>query len=253
VVKPRLSVAIIAHDEAADLAACLASVRGLADEVVVADCDSSDGTGAVARRAGARVFRRPNLANIHVNTSFALARCRGDWILNLDPDERISRALAREITHVIRRPRADAAYDMPRRNYYFGRWLRHGAKYPDPVRRLYRRGAARFPNRHVHEKVRVRGRIGSLREALDHHPYPDLAAYLRKLDFYARFQARFLARRGVRPSARLAVRYLAWLPASRFVRRYVFWLGFLDGLPGFLACVHDALTHILTYAHLELD
>jgi len=238
------------HDEAAELAGCLASVKGLADELVVVDCDSADGSGRIARKAGARVYRRPNLENLNVNKAFGVARTRAPWVLYLDPDERMTPALKREILATIRRSDAAAAYDMPRRNFYFGRWLRWGGKYPDTQRRLFRRDRARFPERHVHERLTVDGTVGRLTQPFDHHPYPDLAAYLRKADFYAAFQARFLAKRGARPGLWTGFLYCGWLPVTRFIRRYVFKLGFLDGLPGFLGCAHDVLTQVLTYVHL---
>lgn len=246
-----LAVSIIAHNEADDLESCLGSVKGLAAEVVVVDCASSDSTAKVARRAGARLFRRPNLMNLNVNKAFGVSRVRAPWVLYIDPDERVPPALRREILGVIASPGAAEAYEMPRRNFYFGRWLRHGGKYPDWQRRLFRRGMARFPARHVHEKLAVRGRIARLASPLDHHPYPDLEAYFRKLVFYARFQARYLSRRGGKAGVSTAVKYLWWLPASRFLRRYFLRGGFLDGVPGLLACVHDALTHMLTYVHLR--
>lgn len=251
--KPLLSVSIIVHNEARDLAECLASIRGLAAEVVVVDCASSDGSATVARRAGAKVFRRPNLPNLNVNKAFGVSKARGEWILYLDPDERLTAAGRREILSTIRHSSpaiAIAAFDMPRRNFYFGTWLRHGSKYPDRQRRLFRRGCAAFPARHVHERLAVRGRVGRLKEPFDHHPYPTTEIFLRKLDFYAKFEAGFLRKRGVRPGLFTALRYLFVLPFTRFIRRYFFKLGFLDGAAGFLGCLHDALTYMFTYAHL---
>ena len=137
---PKLSVSVIAHNEAHELPGCLASVRGLADERIVVDCASRDGTAAVARRLGARVFRRPNLHNLNVNKAFGVAQARGRWVLYLDPDERLTAPLRREIARVIRSGKSADAYEIPRRNFYFGRWLRWGGKYPDRQRRLFRRG-----------------------------------------------------------------------------------------------------------------
>lgn len=251
--RPRLTVSVIAHDEARELAGCLASVRGLADEVIVVDCASTDETARVARRAGARVFRRPNLASLNVNKAWGVARARTPWVLYLDPDERLTPALRAEIARTIRRPDAVDAYEMPRRNFYLGQWLRHGGQYPDAQRRLFRRGRARFPQRHVHERLEVRGPVGRLAAPFDHHPYPDLDAWLRKAAFYGRFQADFLRARGVRPGPWTALRLLLLAPGRRFVSRYILKLGFLDGFRGFLACAHDALTHVLTFGTLALE
>jgi len=197
------------------------------------------------------VFRRPNLENLNVNKAYGIRQTRAPWVLYLDPDERMTPGLRREILATIRRPDAAAAYEIPRRNFYFGTWLRWGGKYPDSQRRLFQRTKARFPERHVHERVAVDGPVGRLTQPFDHHPYPDMAAFLRKAEFYAGFQARFLRQRGSRAGAWTMFRYCGWLPVTRFVRRYLLKLGFLDGLPGYLACVHDGLTHVLTYAHLS--
>ncbi len=248
--KPRIAVSVIVHNESAELAGCLTSIRGLADEIVVVDCASSDGSARVARRAGARVYRRPNLENLNVNKAYGIARTRAPWVLYLDPDERMTPALAREIKAVIRRPDAAAAYEIPRRNFYFGRWLRRGGKYPDTQRRLFRRDRARFAERHVHERLQVTGAVGRLVAPFDHHPYRTMESFLRKADFYAAFQAKYLAQRGARAGIWNGFLYCGWLPVTRFIRRYFFKLGFLDGLPGFLGCLHDTLTQVLTYAHL---
>ena len=249
-IRPRLAVSVIVHNEAGELAELLRSVRGLGDELVVVDCESTDASAAVARRAGARVYRRPNLENLNVNKAWGIARTKAPWVLYLDPDERMTPALKKEILATIHRPDAADAYEIPRRNFYFGTWLRWGGKYPDSQRRLFKRNRARFAEQHVHERVQVDGPMGRLRAPFDHHPYPDMEAYLRKANFYAVFQARYLAKRGARAGAWNMFLYCAWLPVTRFVRRYVFKLGFLDGLPGFLGCAHDTLTQILTYAHL---
>jgi len=250
-VNPKLSVSVIAHNEAHELPGCLASVRGLADERIVVDCASRDGTAAVARRLGARVFRRPNLHNLNVNKAFGVAQARGRWVLYLDPDERLTAPLRREIARVIRSGKSADAYEIPRRNFYFGRWLRWGGKYPDRQRRLFRRGKAFFPARHLHERVTVRGSLLHLREPFDHHPYPDLDAFLRKALLYADFQARFLLARGVRPGPLTAFRWVFWTPARRFLSRYVLKLGFLDGRAGFLAAAHDTFTQWMTWAALR--
>jgi len=247
----RLSASIIAHNEARELAGCLASLRGLADEVVVVDCASVDGTGAVARHSGARVFRRPNLMNLNVNKAFGIAQTRGEWIIYLDPDERLTAPGRREIARTIRRADAADAYEIPRRNFYFGRWLRWGGKYPDSQRRLFRRGRAFFPKKHLHERLTVRGRLGRLSQPFDHHPYPGLEAFILKALFYADFQARFLHARGKRAGAVMAFRYLCWTPARRFLSRYLLKLGFLDGRYGLLAAAHDTLTQVMTYAALR--
>jgi len=243
---PKISVAILAHNEAEDLAALLEGVA-FADEIVVADAESTDDTAEVARRAGAAVIPVKNDFNLNVNKTVAFEGCRGEWILYLDPDERVTPGLAAAVRAAAVADAPYAAYEVPRFNYFFGRYLKHGAAYPDYQLRLFRRGRASFPCVSVHERLRVDGRIGRLAEPLYHRTYPTVADYLRKLPLYVAAGADYLERRGLRPGVGRDLWYLGLRPGVRFWRRYVFKLGFLDGWAGFLACLLDAVQSVLTY------
>jgi glycosyltransferase involved in cell wall biosynthesis len=138
--KARLSVCIIAFDEEERLPACLASVA-FADEIIVVDSHSTDRTRELAAEAGARVIERPFPGHVE-QKNFAAAQASGEWVLSLDADERLSAALAREVQRVVAEddPRF-VAWEMPRCTWYLGRWIRHGAWYPDRKLRLWRRGS----------------------------------------------------------------------------------------------------------------
>jgi glycosyltransferase involved in cell wall biosynthesis len=243
---PRLSVAILAHNEAGDLAVLLETVT-FADEIIVADAESEDDTADVARRAGARVIPVKNDYNLNINKTVAIDACRGDWIIYLDPDESVPPELAEAVTAAAAGDGTCAAYEFPRRNNFFGRYLGHGGAYPDYQLRLFRRGRAHFPCLSVHERLEVDGRIGRLATPLLHRTYPTVADYLRKLPMYVSAGADHLGRRGLRTSVATDLWYFMGRPWIRFTRRYVFKLGFLDGWPGFLACALDATQAILTY------
>jgi glycosyltransferase involved in cell wall biosynthesis len=244
---PKLSVAILAHDEGRELAALLATVA-FADEIVVADAESSDDTAAVARRAGAKVIPVKNDFNLNVNKTLALEACRGEWILYLDPDERVTPALAEALRVAVADGDAPYdAYEFPRRNNYLGRYLKHAGAYPDYQLRLFRRGRARFRCVSVHERLEVDGRVGRLAPPLLHETYPTLADYLRKLPLYVAAGADYLERCGRRPGFGADIWYFLLRPGVRFWRRFIFKMGFLDGWPGFLACFLDAAQGILTY------
>lgn len=246
--KPLLSAVLITKNAGRTLDGCLAGIR-FADEIVVLDTNSADGTVAIARKHGARVFVSP-LKGFGPTKNAAVAKARGTWIFSVDADEFTTPGLRREIVRIVNSPSSLDAYEIPRRNFYFGKWLRFGGKYPDLQCRLWKRGRARFSQKHLHEGVKARGRTGRLRCPLDHDAYPTLDEYVRKLRFYSSYEALHLMASGARPSWRLAFSLCFAKPLSRFIRRYLFKAGFLDGLPGFLACVHDAMTHILTYAYL---
>jgi glycosyltransferase involved in cell wall biosynthesis len=245
-----LSICMIAHDEEDHLGETLESVR-FAHEMVIVDCSSQDETALIARAFHARVFSRPNLLNLNFNKNFSFEQATGDWILCLDADEIVPPDLAQEIQDLLRHPPPQAAFFIPRRNYYFGRWLKHGSHYPDWQLRLFRRGQARFPTRHIHERVQVEGAIGHLRYPMNHYPYESLEECQRKLDFNTSFEALHLYNQGVRPSLLNAIKFRIWLPAQRFVNRHLLKLGFLDGKPGWAAILMDMKSYRLRYSKLK--
>jgi glycosyltransferase involved in cell wall biosynthesis len=246
---PDLSIALLAHNEAANIGAALESVKW-AEEIVVVDASSEDATGEIARASGAKVLTEPNRTNLNINKNIAIDACRGDWVFVLDADELIDDDLAGEIRRVMSDGTADG-FLIPRRNYVLGSWVKRGSQYPDLQLRLFRKGKGRFPGKHVHERVLVDGRIGRLACAMDHHPYPDLATMIRKNEFYARFEADKLFKDGVR----LGTFGLLWRgflkPFGRAVRRLVLKGGIRDGAPGVILIAFDfwnnALRHLILW------
>jgi len=240
---------MIAHNEEAKIDGALKSAS-FADEIIVVDCDSSDSTGKIAAELGATVFTRPNLENLNVNKNFSFEQSIGEWIFCLDADEVISEELSSEIIRKIAEDPNENAFFVPRRNHYFGSWLKHGGQYPDYQLRLVRRAKARFPAKHVHERITVEGKIGRLKSPLLHFPYSTKEEADRKLDFYTSFEAAHLFERGATPSWRMAFRYLLFKPVTRFLRRYIIKLGFLDGQAGFEAIKMDMANFRLRYRKL---
>lgn len=237
---PTLAFTLIGHNEAHNLPRTLESVRW-ADEIVYVDCESTDGSAEVARRYTGKVFSRPNFINLNVNKQFAIDQARTDWIFYLDADEVIPPALAAELRAVMAADPPEDAFKLPRRNRFFGRWLRHGGQYPDSQLRLFRRGRARFACRHIHERLEVDGAIGRLNEPMDHYTCDTVAVAVRKMDFNSTFNAQELARSGGRPGARMALGYLLRKPLSRFLRRYLLKGGFRDGWPGLIVAGIDSI------------
>ena len=220
-----LSVCIITYNCAEALAACLASVR-FADEVVVVDSGSTDGTQEVARHTGARVIDQPWLG-FGAQKQFAVDSASHDWVLCIDSDERVSEPLAESIRAELANP-GQFAYMFPRRNRFLGRYLKHGEGYPDWGLRLFHRQHARWSDDPVHEKVITLGTVGRLHGDLLHESAETLDAYLGKQNRYTTIAARELFRLGERPTAwRVVVS-----PLFRFIKFYFFRLGFLDGWPG---------------------
>lgn len=250
---PTISITIIGHNEAYHLKELLPTL-GWADELIYVDCESEDQSFELAADLGCRAFRRPNNPNLNVNKAFAMEQAQSDWIFYLDPDERIPEELKNEILQKIAHPESYRAFTLHRKNFYFGKWLKHGSQYPDTQLRLVRRKYARFPQKHVHERLQIDGQIGHLSNSFEHYPYLNISQYLKKFDFYTTFEANFLYNSGVQPSSKNAWKYWCWTPFSRFCRRYVLKGGFLDGWPGFFAALFDALNFMVRYFKLlEID
>ena len=221
-----LTVAIITLNAASQLGPCLASV-GFADEVLVVDSGSTDGTVEIARRHGARVEPREWLG-FGRQKQYAVSVARNDWVLCLDADERVTDELARSIREAMAQRRY-RAWRIARRNRFLGRWLAHGEGYPDWTVRLFHRAHASWSNDEVHEAVLTTAEIGRLEGDLLHDSAEDVATYMAKQNRYTSLHARALFDQGVRAGY---WRLLA-SPLARFVKFYIIRLGFLDGGPGF--------------------
>ncbi len=241
-----VSLAVITHNSAVTLTPVLESVQGLVSEIVLVDDHSSDGTIAIAKKFNSVVFTR-KLESCAAQKQFALDQTSNEWVFLLDSDEDCSDELKKEILQIVGDPDSLSAYRVPRRNYYFGRWLAHGGKYPDNQVRLFRKSQVRYSDHFSHEKVIVQGRTGTLKGWINHQAYPDLETWWLKLKRTAEFDALEWARRGIRPSNINFLRLCILRPNWRFLNKYILKGGFWDGVPGLLAVLHDVLTQILTY------
>jgi glycosyltransferase involved in cell wall biosynthesis len=227
-----LSVVIITRNAATQLAACLESAA-FADELLVVDSGSSDGTAAIAEKHGARVLNKTEWLGFGPQKQFAVEAARHDWVLCLDADERVSARLQQSILSVLAAPAAQA-YAMPRCNRFMGSWLRHGEGYPDWSLRLFDRRHARWSGDPVHEKVLTDTPAGRIDGDLLHDSAESLAGYLDKQNRYTSLQADALFKAG----KRAGVAHLLLSPALRFFKFYFLRLGFLDGSAGL---VHIAI------------
>lgn len=224
----RLAVVVVTRDEEARLRACLESVAW-ADEIVVVDAESEDKTAAIAREFTDRVVVRP-WPGYAAQKNFGLDLAGGDWVLSLDADEVVSPELRAEIAAILAGDAPAVGYAVPRRNIFWGRWVRHGGLYPDWQVRLFRRGRGRFVARAVHESVSVEGPVARLAGHLEHRSYRDVSDFLARADRYSTLAAEEWLAQG-RP-ARMSD--LVLRPLGRFLGMYVVARGFLDGWRGFL-------------------
>ena len=190
-----LTVAFIARDEAARLADSLASVAWAEERVVVVDDRTTDASAEVAAAHGARVFVR-RFDDFAAQRRFAHEQATQTWLLWMDCDERVTAELADEIRAALAAPRFDG-YQVPRLDYMFGRWLRHGGWYPQNHVRLVRRAAAAW-RRPVHEVVEVAGPVGTLRSPMLHFSHARVSDWLAKMGRYTRLEAEAMVAEGRR-------------------------------------------------------
>jgi len=230
----KITFALIAHNESLVLKECLESIKW-ADEIIFVDCESQDNSIEIASNYTSKIYKRKNERAVYINKQFAIDQSSGDWIFIIDPDERISQELKEEIKNAIENEEF-SAYSMPRKNYYFGKWIKYGGKYPDTQLRLFKKGKAKFPKSNVHPKIKVDGKISKLKNPLIHLTVKDTFDYLKKLDFFSSNNAnRYLNDKRTIFSAFIR-------PFSRFISNYVLKLGFLEGKIGFFVAVMDFLT-----------
>jgi len=236
-----LSVVLITENEQANLAGTLESVMPLVGdgrgEIIVVDSGSTDRTLEIARSFGAKVFSEP-WKGFAAQKNSAMEKASCDWVLQLDADERLEPGLATEILEHAGTSNANLqGFWIPRKNFFLGRWIRHGGFYPDPKLRLIRRGAGQFQEYGAHPTIQVKGPTGRLRHALVHNAYPTLRGYLDHMNRYSTSGAEVAVSEGYRGFrlSNIAVR-----PLLTFVYNYGFRLGFLDGREGLLLHLYHA-------------
>ena len=262
-----LSIVIITYNEEANIGRTLESVERLVrdgrGEVIVVDSGSTDRTVEIARSAGAKVFVEDWKGYAGQKNS-ALEKASGDWILSLDADELVDSELLADLlgrppdsfpeagglAEHDRGPGAPATsrasgFWIARKNYFLGRWIKHGGFWPDRKLRLFRRGHARFEDRLVHEDVRLEGPSGVLLGALVHNSYPTLSSYIDHMNRYSSLGARMAAGNG---SGRFNLINIVLRPLATFLYNYFFRLGFVDGPEGLLLHLYHAVYVSWKYA-----
>ena len=238
-----LSAVLITRNAASVLDACLESVA-FADDIVIVDSSSTDGTIGIAQRRRARVVQKEWLGYGR-QKQFAVEQAVHDWVLCVDADERVSPQLAASIQDALAAPAAPV-YRMARRNRFLGRWLSHGEGYPDWSARLFNRLNARWSDDLVHEKVLYAVTPGTLQGDLLHDSADDLSSYLERQNRYTTLAARQAFDRG----RGAGVLNLVLSPLARFLKFYLFRLGFLDGVPGLVHISIGCMNSYLKYAKL---
>lgn len=240
----RISACLITLNEEHNLPRALASLAGIADEIVVVDSGSTDSTAEIARRHGAAFFERA-WTNYSEQKNFAAERATNDWILSLDADEELSSALQTSLLDWKKHEPEARVYEMARRTWYLGAWIKHSGWYPDFQRRLYRRDAARFSGI-IHEALRFAGQPGRLAGDLLHYTVRTFAEHEANVERYTTLAARQMFESGKR-----SWRGAAWLATPwTWFQNYFLRGGFLDGYRGALISQMAARSVRLKYEKL---
>ena len=273
-----LSVVIVTYNEEANIGRTLTSVQPLiADgkgEIIVVDAGSTDRTVEISKSFGAKVFVE-GWKGYAAQKNSAIDKATADWILSLDADEELEPGLAGEVyaamhgrlgadliqgdsLEVIEKVMAieeiqehgeaasPAGFWIPRKNFFLGRWIKHGGFWPDPKLRLFRKDAASFEKRLVHEDAKlIEGISGELKHALVHHSYPTLADYIDHMNRYSSLGAEMAVAKGPRG---FSLFNIVLRPIITFTYNYFFRLGFLDGREGLLLHLYHAVYVSWKYA-----
>jgi glycosyltransferase involved in cell wall biosynthesis len=223
----QLTVTVITYNEAPHIEDALKSVSW-ADEIVVVDSGSTDGTAELAAKHASRVVTRP-WEGYSSQKNFAASLATNDWVLSMDADERVTPPLAQEVRALLNRGPELTGYRIARVSWYLGRWIRSTDWFPDYQLRLYDRRGGRWNKMRIHESFTLdSGHPGRLRGEMQHFAYRDISHHLSKIHAYTTLVAEQWLADGRRTNAlEVAVH-----PPAAFLRNYVLKLGFKDGAPG---------------------
>ena len=219
-------------------------VRDGQGEIIVVDSGSTDRTLEIARSYGAKVFSEPWKGFAGQKNS-AMEKATGDWVLQLDADEALEPEVAEEVGGRVDHAGDLVGFWIARKNFFLGRWIKHGGFYPDPKLRLIRRGAGKFEESGAHPTIKVNGATGKLKHALIHNAYPTLRGYIDHMNSYSSSGAVVAVEKGYRAFNPLNI---VVRPALTFIYNYFFRLGFLDGREGLLLHAYHAVYVSWKYA-----
>lgn len=236
-----VSVNIICKNEEKNIKDCLKSVQW-ADEIVVVDGESSDNTVEIAKRYTDKVFTN-KWEGFAKQRSFALAKSTKDWVLVLDADERCSPELKDEILSSLKsNDLVFKGFKLPRRNFFLGKWIKHGGWYPGYQMRLFNRDNVTVSDRLVHEGYEINGETGTMKSDIIHYTVQSVFEFMNRVNGYSNMQAEEKYKNG-----NIGFTAIFIQPLKSFVVQYIFKGGFRDGIHGLMVFNFDAITRMLTY------
>lgn len=242
---PSISVVINTKNEEKNLPRALASVKGLADEIVVVDMHSTDDTRDIAKKAGARVYLHRETGYVEPARNFALRKAQGDWILILDADEEVRTELRNTLRSLAKDPKADF-YRLPRKNIIFGKWIEHSRWWPDYNIRFFKKGKVSW-SEIIHSVPETQGKGLDLpteeENAIVHYNYTSISQFIERLNRYSDIQSKFLEKGGYVFDWRDLIKK----PVAEFVSRFLAGEGYKDGVHGLALGILQAFSEFVVY------
>ena len=235
-----ISAVVLTKNEEKNIKECLETLNWC-DELVVIDDYSEDKTVEISQKLGAKVFQRHLDDDFACQRNFGLKKAKGEWILFVDADERVTPALAGEISNLKSQISNFSGFHLKRRDYFLGRWLKHGETANVKLLRLAKKNAGKW-QRKVHEFWQIgEGRVGELKSPLLHYPHKNLTDFFESINWFSSLNAEVFCCQGK------GLKFLEWgKPMAKFVQNYFFRLGFLDGFPGLVMALMMSLHSLIT-------
>ncbi len=239
-----ISAVVLTKNEEGNIGPCLSTLQWV-DEIIVVDSQSTDNTVAHARALTGRVYVEP-WRGFGPQKNFGIDQASGKWILIIDADERVTEELQKEILAVIApvKGRSVVGFRIPRRNYFYGSWMKNGGMFPDYQIRLFMKHVGRYDDTLLHENLIIQGNLGTLQSPLDHHSIPSIAHHVRKIQHYTSLAAMEKLKKIQNVSSLTLMSHHLVI----FFKTFILKSGWKDGLPGLVAALFAAMHTFVKYA-----
>lgn len=238
--KEKLSILIITKNEENNLMELLPTLS-FADELVIVDSFSTDNTIEISKKFTDKVYTR-TFDNHAAQKNWGLSKITNNWVFIIDADERVNDKLINEMTHIINNPKDTVAYWIKRTNIFMNKAIHYSGWQNDKVIRLIHKDFCKYNTAIIHEEITTNGKIGVLKNKLQHNTYKNLSDYLQKINDYTNKKATIRYHKGKKATSFS----ILFKPMYKFVNRYFFKLGILDGKQGLIVCLLTAYNVFLT-------
>ncbi|MDD4026869.1 MAG: glycosyltransferase family 2 protein [Candidatus Shapirobacteria bacterium] len=246
--KPLISAVINVRNEAEALNKCLRSIKNIADEIIIVDMSSTDGSQEIATNAGAKLYSYKPMKYVEPARNFALSKATGKWILLLDPDEFLNKTLKKELISITKRGDVDFV-KIPRKNIIFGKWMRHSNSWPDYLIRFFKKGAVTW-KKEIHSQPITKGNgitlLDSEKLAIQHNNYTSVSQFIIRAVRYSGIQADEL----FSSDYKIKTSDFVLKPIQEFNSRFFFAEGYKDGFHGLVFSILQAFAIALVYIRL---